>query len=565
MRRLLPLILWPALAHPAWAQHPELQAPEEITPLLSPYLPTENLPTPADRDEARRQLEKTLPGILATEGYFRPHLEFSEQGDALVVHVDPGPRTAIAEVHVDIAGDLEESRRQALIAAWPLTVGKPFRQADWSAAKQQVLSRLLAQGYAGASLTASQADIDPDTGQARLQASYAAGPPYRFGPLKIEGLSRYRPELVARYNSFVLPGEPYREDRLAALQNALQSTPYFSSVRVEMGTPEPPGPDGTVTAPVRLLVKESKPYRVALGAGISSNTGARVEANYRNADFLRRAWELNSGVRLEQKKQTIYADVFLPPDEHRYRHSFGTLVEHTDIENLVTDRFAFGVQRLQKRGKVEMLLSLNWQEEKKRPEGGLETTNRALVVDSSWTWRRVDSLLDPRQGIVLQARLGGASKAVLSDQDFIRAHVRYQQFVPVGRRDTVTLRGELGETFASSRQGIPEEYLFRAGGTNSVRGYSYESLGVKDGSAIVGGRYLATASAEFTHWLDERWGMAVFVDAGDATDDLTSFHPAIGYGVGARWKSPAGPIAVDLAYGQRTGDVQLHFSLAIPF
>jgi len=131
--------------------------------------------------------------------------------------------------------------------------------------------------------------------------------------------------------------------------------------------------------------------------------------------------------------------------------------------------------------------------------------------------------------------------------------------------DTLSLRGEIGYTAADSRQGIPQDYLFRTGGTGSVRGYAYQSLGIREGSAIVGGRYMGVVSAEVTHWLDEDWGIAGFVDAGDAVDDIKTRSPAVGYGLGARWRSPAGPIGADLAYGQRTGSVQLHFSLAIPF
>jgi translocation and assembly module TamA len=560
----LPALLL-VLAGAASARDIELQAPADIVPLLSPYLPEESLAAPGAREQARRRLEKSLPELLATEGYFQPRLDFSEQDGVLVVRIDPGPRTVIAAAEITIEGDLEDTRRRALAASWPLPAGRPFRQADWTAAKQQMLSWLLAAGHAAAALTDSRAEIDPETGKAYLRASYAAGPPYRFGPLVINGLERYPPDLVERFNRTVKPGEPYREERLAALQTALQSTPYFSSVQVDMEREGTPGPDGTVTAPVRVLVRERPAHRIALGVGASSNTGARVETNYQTADLFRNAWELNSGIRLEQRRQTAYADVFLPPDERNYRHSFGALLEHTDIQKLATERYAIGAQRLHRRGSLEMLLSLNWQQERQRPEGGQINTTRALVPDSQWTWRRVDNLLDPQEGFVLQARIGGTSRALLSERDFLRLYARYQQYIPLGRRDVLTLRGELGQTLAESRQGIPQEYLFRAGGTNSVRGYAYQSLGVREGNAVVGGRHLAVASAEYTHWFNQRWGMAAFVDAGDATDTPGRFKPAVGYGVGARWRSPAGPIAIDLAYGQRTERFQLHFSLAIPF
>ena len=160
--------------------------------------------------------------------------------------------------------------------------------------------------------------------------------------------------------------------------------------------------------------------------------------------------------------------------------------------------------------------------------------------------------------------LAGGATALLSDQNFLRLYGRWQQYFPIGQRDTLSLRAEGGQTFADSRLHIPQDYLFRTGGTSSVRGYAYQSLGVREGSATVGGRYLAAGSAEYTHWLNEQWGMATFIDAGQATDDWQRVQFAVGYGLGARWRSPAGPIGADLAWGQRTGELHLHFSLAIP-
>jgi translocation and assembly module TamA len=232
---------------------------------------------------------------------------------------------------------------------------------------------------------------------------------------------------------------------------------------------------------------------------------------------------------------------------------------------LQTERYAFGAQSIQQRGSIEQRLSLQWQKEHLRPDGVAESVSIALVPNVMWTWRNVDNPLNPQRGTVIQAQIGGATKAIVSDQNFLRLHSRVQQFIPLGKNNTLILHGEIGYTAAESRQGIPQDYLFRTGGTGSVRGYSYQSLGVKEGAAIVGGRYLAVGSIEATHWLDESWGVAAFVDAGDAVDSLQDVRLAVGYGLGGRWRSPAGPLGVDLAYGQRTSEIQLHFSLAIPF
>ncbi len=361
------------------------------------------------------------------------------------------------------------------------------------------------------------------------------------------------------------PGAPYREADLNALQTALQLTPQFRSVLVSIDRDTPPDADGVVTVPVTVRLGERPAHRLSFGAGISSNTGARVETVFQTADLFGQAWELNSGLRIEQKKQTAFADIIFPPDAAQRRNSVGVMAQATDIQGLRTERIAIGGQQAWTRGEVETRLSLTWQDERLEPDGAPDSISRALVPNAAWTWRHVDNPLDTRDGIVLQGQIGAASKAILSDQNFIRLYGRYQQFFPVGERDTLTLSGEIGYTIAPSRDGIPQEYVFRTGGTGSVRGYSFQSLGVSDGSAIVGGRYMATLSSEYTHWFTQQWGVAAFVDAGNAVDDLADVSLAVGYGLGARWRTPAGPIAVDLAYGQRSESVHLHFSLAIPF
>ena len=560
IRRLFPLVLI-VFVPLAPAGEIDLRAPAEITNLVAPFLPDEAAPGAG----GQARLQRLVGEILSTEGYFSPQIEFSEVDGVVRISVDPGPRTVIAEVDVAVDGPLAAKTRQELIAGWELPVGQPFRQQDWNSAKQQVLSRLLAENHAGARLLDSQATIDPVTREARLMARYDSGPDFRFGELRIEGLERYAPTLVERLNRTVRPGAPYREADLIALQTALQSTPQFRSVLVSIDRDTPPDADGVVTAPVTVRLSERPAHRLSFGAGISSNTGARVETVFQTADLFGQAWELNTGLRIEQKKQTAFADIIFPPDAAQRRNSVGVMAQATDIQGLRTERIAIGGQQAWTRGEVETRLSLTWQDERLEPDGAPDSINRALVPNAAWTWRHVDDPFNTRDGIVLQGQVGAASKAILSTQNFIRLYGRFQQFFPVGERDTVTLRGEIGYTIAPSRDGIPQEYVFRTGGTNTVRGYSFESLGVQDGSAIVGGRYMTTLSTEYTHWFDPRWGIAAFVDAGNAVDDLTDVSLAVGYGLGARWRTPAGPIAVDIAYGQRSESVQLHFSLAIPF
>lgn len=550
----------------------ELQVPDALRPLLEKHLDflelaPDQLLDAGGRVALMRRARKEIREMLATEGYFSPTIERKDLEDGrLLVVVTPGGRTHISSVDLRFTGDLtggegdRPARLAALRNAWGLQAGQPFRQADWDAAKQRLLDALSTREYAAASIVDSQAVINPDTASAELKVEVDSGPVFRFGPMEVSGLADYDASLVERYRP-PERGEPYSQERLLRFQTALQNTSFFASVVVDIdrSTPTPEA------VPVRVMVIEAKPRRIGFGSGISSNTGYRVETSYRDAHFMGQPWTLVSGVRVEQRRQLGYADVFLPPSLSGHLDSFGVLAEHTNISGLQTQRQSIGVVRTIPRGSMENRLALNFQHEILTPEGSLRSSRSALTANWSWTYRAVDNILDPRHGQVVNFQLGGASRAFLSDRNFVRLYGRYQHFFPVGERDVLILRAEGGMTLAASRDGVPQDFLFRTGGAQTVRGYAYQSLGVTEGSATVGGRYLAVTSAEYVHWYEGNWGVAAFVDAGNANDERELFKMNLGYGVGPRWRSPAGPIAVDLAYGQSDHRVRLQFAVAIAF
>ena len=546
--------------------------PDDLRPLLEKHLSVleHRADAPMDgsgRVASLRRARKEIGELLATEGYFSPNVE-GEGGDSepFRIVVTPGRRTVVSSVDLRFTGDLtgfegdRPARLAALKEAWGLAQNKPFRQADWDSAKQKLLDALNNRDYAAAIISTSHVLVDPETATAALTLEVDSGPAFVFGPLEVTGLSDYQPGLIERFNP-PRQGEPYSLDRLLRFQSALQNTAYFASVVVDIDR----GAVNPGAVPVRVQVTEAKPKRLSFGMGMSSNTGYRVETSYRDANFLHEALSLASGIRVEQRRQLGYADVFLPPSGDGHLDSVGALAEHSDIAGLKTQRQSMGVVRTMPRGNIEARVALNYQHEILTPDGSLRNSRNALTANWSWTRRSVDNLLDPRDGQVVNVQIGGAAQALLSDRNFARFYGRYQLFWPVLQRDVLILRAEGGVTVASSRDGVPQDFLFRTGGAQTVRGYAYQSLGVKDGNATVGGRYLAVTSAEYVHWYPGDWGLATFVDAGNANDERGLFKMNYGYGLGPRWKSPAGPIALDLAYGQSDRRVRLQFAVAIAF
>ncbi len=546
-----------------------VSAPSSIEALLHEHfvLPDAPIVDKTSQHVFIRRAKREISELLATEGYFSPTVTLNHEiTEDIGIIVKPGPRTRVSEVTIEFKGELaanteiHRKRIKQLREAWLLKTGDPFRSHDWEEAKAKLLSDIKHEDYAAAEIIDSQAIVDPDNKSVQLIVVVDSGPAFYFGELIVTGLDRYQDIKIENFLPFK-PGDPYRRELLFYFQNSLQKVPNFSSVSVSIN----PDRVSHEAAPVLVQLSEKKSKRIALGAGYSSNNGGRGEISYHEYDFLDRALNLNSTLRLEQKRQTFFAGINTLPNQDNIQYSLGARLQRTDIEDLETINQRVNFTRSYLTKTTRRQLGLSWQREEKRPSGGISETNEALVVDLQWRKHKVDNPFNIRHGSVSEIRIGGASQKVSSDQDFLRTYARQQFWWPVGKHDVLFIRGEAGFTVADSRFGIPQEYLFRAGGIHSVRGYDFMSLGVREGDAIVGGRTLATGTIEYTHWLFEKWGGAVFTDVGSAADSWKKFNPSVGYGAGLRWRSPAGPLALDLARGHETGVLRFHFSIAVAF
>jgi translocation and assembly module TamA len=82
---------------------------------------------------------------------------------------------------------------------------------------------------------------------------------------------------------------------------------------------------------------------------------------------------------------------------------------------------------------------------------------------------------------------------------------------------------------------------------------------------VTGADTLLVGSAEYVHWFTTTWGGAAFYDVGDADNDLANVRLARGYGAGVRYRTIAGPLGLDVAYGERDRQWRVHFSIAVAF
>lgn len=509
-----------------------------------------------------------VKALSSTEGYFTPSttakVNTKDNQRVVTLDVKTGPRTRISYVLMNITGPITQEQPQRveqLEKSWGLPEGQPFRQSDWAKAKDDTQYALGKERYHAAKLTFSQARIDPDDHSAELDVEYDSGPTFTLGPLKITGTRRYPADIIRHVNPLHV-GEIYSTDRLLELQRQIQKTPYFSNVIVTVPD-DPAQADG---APVNVRVSEFPTQRIRTGVGYSTDTGARTQARYSHNNVFGRAWVFTSQLNLEQRRQYGMLDLAMPPDDKAYVNSVHALYDRTLVEGTDQRSMQFGIKRARSLDKYDWAYTLDYYDDQLRPDNGPVSYTHALVPGFSWTRRDVDDPIFPRRGNIISTQVGAAVKGIATDQSFVRLYGRIRQYIPVGRRDLVIARTELGAVLTSGgSSGIPASLLFRAGGTDSIRGYDYQSIGRQQNGSTFPTKFLVTGSMEYQHWLTAQWGGALFWDVGTAADTLRGARLYNGVGVGVRWRSPVGTVNLDLAYGVQERQFRPHISLGVAF
>ncbi|HZR68984.1 MAG TPA: BamA/TamA family outer membrane protein [Burkholderiales bacterium] len=551
----------------------ELQGPKELTGMLKEGLKLSRWQhdpgmTPELLERLLEESVRDAREAAATEGYFsaavRGAIDRGSDPWIVTLTVDPGPRTTVDRVDIRVSGPAaDDAEARGVIdrirARWSLAAGQPFRQEAWESAKRDAVRELSEWRYAAARVAASRAEIDPQSRSAALTVELASGPPFRFGPLQVSGTKRYSQRLVENLDP-IRPGDVYERKALATYQRRLLETGYFVSAQVDVD-PEAPDPGA---APVRVALIEGSRQHVEAGVSYSTDAGQRLELRYNNMDTLGSASRFKSDLQLDRKIQQLNLNLDSPPlSEARWNSGFAR-ARRTDIQNQQTAEAAVGVSHNWLSGGTPSGLELSAHTEDQKVADVPDQRSHAIYLAFRRTFRDTDDVVAPRSGVLANWEVG-AAPAALATRGFARATAGASYFFPVARNDDLLLRAYGGVVRAAARDGIPSTFLFRTGGDQTVRGYAFESLGVKQGDAVVGGRYVAVTSVEETHWFGASWGVAAFVDAGNAWDRGTPFHAAVGYGTGARFRTPVGPIRIDLAYGRDTRKVRLHFSAGFTF
>lgn len=507
----------------------------------------------AQTEERRiRQLHAAADAEIASGlrpyGYYEPavaaELERGESGWVARYTVDPGRPVLLTVVDVEVVGEGRESEPvAAALARIDLEPGQVLDHEAYQRVRDSLYDAAYYAGYIDASYPRSEVLVRRSEYAAEIHLRLDTGPRYYFGVMEIEQ-SELDPEFIERFIDIDYD-DPFDADRLVALQITLEGTGYFDNVDIDIERER--AEDRRI--PVFVTTTPRRPQEYTIGGGYGTDTGPRARFGLELRRIGTRGHRFDADLRLSAIEQIAAADYRIPrrnvaTDYHAFRTSLGD----AEIGDWDTRRLMLGTAWQDGWRGLRRHLYGTVQREKFATELTAPQTENFFFAGMQLIEQESDDALYPTRGYSWSSDLRAGSDVAFAATSFARLHVTGNLVRSFGNRMRVLVRTELGALWAGDFDRLVPSQRFYAGGDSSVRGYGYQKIGPRDeNGANVGGRYLFRVSAELEFRIVDKYGAAVFFDAGDASN---RFRPDFkrGIGVGMRWLSPVGVVGIDIAH-----------------
>lgn len=395
----------------------------------------------------------------------------------------------------------------------------------------------------------------------------AEGPRVYVERIDITGNVRTLDKVIRREFRLV-EGDAFNTAKVRRSRQRIKDLGFFDKAEVT-NVPSDSAPDRTI---IKVDVQEKSTGELSFGIGWSTVVGPLVEASIRERNLLGRGQDLkltsSLGTRRTSAELSFTEPYFLDrklsagfdifglnrklQNESSYDHN--TMGAAVRSGYYINDNLRQDLRYQFKRDQVE-----NVDDDASlfvREQMGSSTTSS---IQQSLTWDYRDSRMEPTEGYFIRinnelAGLGGTQK-------WIRNNISGAQYFMLDEQVVLGVSGTAGiiSGFGDEKVRITERYYL---GGETLRGFASAGVSPRDKSSddALGGMWQATGSVQvkFPLGLPEELGFSgqAFTDFGSigSTEDYansstinqaSSLRASVG--VGISWKSPMGPVALDLA------------------
>lgn len=487
-----------------------------------------------------QQAPEQILNAMEPYGYYKPTIKAAllnpgKPNVQAIFTIVPGPLMRVTQLRIILDGPgKDESFFKEIIKKFPLKVGDPLLIKKYIQGKQQLIDVATQEGYLKYQMALSRVAINLDHYTSDITIHFNTGERFYFGDVSFTK-TPYNEEYLRRYIPFE-KGAPFAPSELTTFQDALSSSDQFKQVTVlpEYNDVQ----QQSVPILVELTPAPSQSY--TFGAGYGTDTGARGTAGWNLLQVTPSGHKFQALIQASQLQNSVQAQYTIPglqPTKEEY--AMTASVYNLNYPGSKSNEAQLSGAYRKHEGDFQQAYSMNALLASYTIEQDPRQDAFVLYPSANWKWRQADSPIFAKNGYSLSFTTQGSAESLGSSVSFAQAEIQgkwAKTIQPIHSR--LYTRADLGITSVDSIDNLPPSLQFYTGGAQSVRGYSYQSLGP--------GKALIAASAEWQQEVMKNGYLTFFYDAGNAFNN-TPVQLMRSIGGGIMWVTPIGPLHLSLA------------------
>jgi translocation and assembly module TamA len=433
--------------------------------------------------------------------------------------------------------------------------GQPALAAQVLAAQGHLRDALRADGYPLAKVPMPIATLRMDEDKLDVEFQPEVGPKANIGPISFSGLKHMNESFVRR-RLLLHQGEQFSPKVIEAARQDLASIGVFSVVRAEPA--DALDPEGQL--PIRFDLTERPLHAVDLNVAYSTDLGVNFSTAWHDRNLFGNAEQLNLTAAVQLGGDAVtkpgyqVGAQFLKPDFLARDQSL-----EADVNAVKQSLQAYDQTALQEKVALNRKLAPHWtvslglSAEQESIDQEDQTRHYNLIaIPASLRFDNTTSLLNPTSGVRATLSVTPTESVGATNSTFLIMQLAGSTYLDLlnNGRTVIALRGLVGQASGVDVFGLPPDQRFYAGGSATVRGYRYQTLGPQfPDRTPQGGTAVSAGTIELRQRILGNYGFATFLDMGQVSSDGVPFTGGwhAGAGVGFRYYTPIGPIRLDVA------------------
>jgi translocation and assembly module TamA len=490
----------------------------------------------------------------------------------IAVAVTPGPQFRIRAVR------LTGAYPPGLGSVLRLGSGDPAVAGQVVAARDRLLAALRDNGYALAKVDLEPAILYPAQDAMDVTFKVESGPRVAIGPIRFRGLDGVHESFVRR-RLLIHQGELFSASALDRARADLATVPVFASVLAVPATEL----DADGRLPITFYATERPGHAVDFGVSYATDLGLGLTAGWHDRNLFGNAEQLNltaasqAGGNSQIRPGYKVNAQFIKPDFLARDQSL-----EANLGAVKQSLIAYDQKALLESIAISRVLSPHWRasvglsaEQERITQEGVSRRYNLIGVPVSLRFDNTNSPLNPTRGIRAGLLVTPERSLTGIQSNFVLAQLSGSTYLDVtgNGRTVLALRGLLGNAFGVDTFSLPPDQRFYAGGSGTVRGYRYQSVGPQfpDGKPA-GGTRITAGTVELRQRVFSSFGLSLFTDAarvaGTNARELGGKY-AVSAGAGVFYYTPIGPIrlegAVPLVKLPNSGSFEIYVGLGQAF